>query len=385
MSLIDDIQKQQEQTLAPYAMKFSHSRGRRYKEPGHEYRTEFQRDRERIIHSASFRRLEYKTQVFVNHEGDHYRTRLTHTIEVAQIARSIARALKLNEDLTEGIALAHDLGHTPFGHSGEATLNRLMKNHGGFEHNRQSLRVVEHLERRYPNFPGLNLTFELREGILKHETIYDNPANPAELFPSENGTLECQVVSVADEIAYSCHDVDDGLNAGLFKVDDLLELELWEKLHNKLIKCYPDIAKTSLYRYQMVKLLVNEMVTDAVNASIKAIKKYKPANPDEVRKIPANIVCRSQEAIDTESGLKQFLHENMYRHYRLIRMAEKAERIIATLFEAYIGNPDQLPPGYKGRIQDEDVYVVVADYIAGMTDRFAGQEFKKLTDPFELM
>jgi len=256
MSLIDDIQKQQEQTLAPYAMKFSHSRGRRYKEPGHEYRTEFQRDRERIIHSASFRRLEYKTQVFVNHEGDHYRTRLTHTIEVAQIARSIARALKLNEDLTEGIALAHDLGHTPFGHSGEAALNRLMKNHGGFEHNRQSLRVVEHLERRYPNFPGLNLTFELREGILKHETIYDNPANPAELFPSENGTLECQVVSVADEIAYSCHDVDDGLNAGLFKVDDLLELELWEKLHNKLIKCYPDIAKTSLYRYQMVRQIL---------------------------------------------------------------------------------------------------------------------------------
>ena len=385
MSLIDDIQKQEEQTLALYAMKSRRSRGRRYKEPCHQYRTEFQRDRERIIHSTSFRRLEYKTQVFVNHEGDHYRTRLTHTIEVAQIARAIARALKLNEDLTEGIALAHDLGHTPFGHSGEAALNRLMKNHNGFEHNRQSLRVVEHLERRYPDFPGLNLTFELREGILKHETIYDNPAYPAELFPSEKGTLECQAVNIADEITYSCHDVDDGLNAGLLKVEDLLELELWKKLHNILRKRYPDILKTSLYRYQMVRLLVNEMVTDAVGASIKAIEKYKPANPDEVRKLPVNLVCRSEEALDLESGLKQFLYENMYRHYRLIRMAEKAERIITTLFEAYIGNPDQLPPGFKNRVTEEGAHIVIADYIAGMTDRFAGQEFKKLTDPFELM
>ena len=385
MSFIDELISREEQTLAPYALKSNQSRGRRYDEPKHPYRTDFQRDRERIIHSTSFRRLEYKTQVFVNYEGDHYRTRLTHTIEVAQIARSIARALRLNEDLTEGIALAHDLGHTPFGHSGEAALNRLMKNHSGFEHNRQSLRVVEILERRYPDFPGLNLTFELREGILKHETIYDNPNYPAELFPSEKGTLECQVVNIADEIAYTCHDVDDGLNAGLIDVDSLLELQLWRNNHNQLVKQYPNIEKTSLYRYQMVKMLINEMITDAIDVSLETLNKYKPTNPNEVRKLPINLICRSEEAIDRESKLKQFLFKNMYRHYRLVRMAEKAERIITALFEAYIGNPDQLPPGFRVRLEMEDVHTVVADYIAGMTDRYAGQEYKKLTDPFELI
>ncbi|MCD6161822.1 MAG: deoxyguanosinetriphosphate triphosphohydrolase [candidate division Zixibacteria bacterium] len=385
MSFLDELKKREQQTLAPYAMKSTESRGRRFKEPLHPYRNDFQRDRERIIHSSSFRRLEYKTQVFVNYEGDHYRTRLTHTIEVAQIARSIARALGLNEDLTEGIALAHDLGHTPFGHSGEAALNRLTKEHGGFEHNRQSLRVVEHLERRYPDFPGLNLTFELREGILKHETTYDNPNYPADLFPADRGTLECQVVSAADEIAYTCHDVDDGLSAGLITADKLLELSIWRDLHDQLIKAYPDIDRTSLYRPQMVKMLVNEMITDAINASVEALRKHKPANVDEVRAIPINLVCRSEEAIDRESQLRQFLFDNMYRHYRLVRMAEKAERIIATLFNAYVGNSDQLPPSFKARLDEDDVYTIVMDYIAGMTDRYAGQEYKKLTDPFELM
>jgi dGTPase len=385
MVFTDDLKKREELTLAGYAMKSADSRGRKYREQEHPYRTNFQRDRDRIIHSTSFRRLEYKTQVFVNHEGDHYRTRLTHTIEVAQIARSIARALRLNEDLTEGIALAHDLGHTPFGHSGEAALNRLMKDHGGFEHNRQSLKVVEKLEKRYPEFPGLNLTFELREGILKHETIYDNPVYPAELFPHEKGTLECQAVNVSDEIAYTSHDVDDGLYAGLFAVGDLLNLDLWRGFHEQVIRHSPDIGNSSLYRHQMVKRLINGMITDAVEASSLALEKYKPASPDEVRKMPTNLICRSDESLQKEAPLKQFLFDNMYRHYRLIRMAAKAERIITSLFEAYISDPDQLPPGFKKRIAEEDVCQVVADYIAGMTDRYAGQEYKKLTDPFELI
>ena len=371
--------------LASYAMKSGDTRGRRYPEPKHEYRTDFQRDRERIIHSTAFRRLEYKTQVFVNYEGDHYRTRLTHTIEVSQIARGIARALRLNEDLAEGISLAHDLGHTPFGHSGETTLNRLMKEHDGFEHNRQSLKVVELLEHRYPDFPGLNLTFELREGILKHETIYDNPAYPADLFPHDRGTLECQVVNVADEIAYTCHDVDDGLRSGLITVDDLGQLKLWQDLHREVMSKYPYILNTHLYRHQMVKALIGLMITDAINASAMMIAKYKPESVDDIRQLPLNLITRSDEALSREAHLKQFLFEKMYSHHRLLRVAGKAERIITTLFESYIGNPDQLPPNFRERIETEDVYIVVADYIAGMTDRFASQEYKKLIDPFELI
>ena len=260
-----------------------------------------------------------------------------------------------------------------------------MENHGGFEHNHQSLRVVEHLEHRYPDFPGLNLTFELREGILKHETIYDKPAIPAEYYPDKRSVLECQIVSVADEIAYTCHDVDDGLNARLFSVDELLDLKLWRDLHTELLKQYPEIEKTSLYRYQMVRLLVNRMITDTVESSQKALAEYKPLCPDDVRTLRVNLICQSKQTLDEESEIKDFLNHNMYCHYLLVRMAEKAERIISTLFEAYTGNPNQLPPGYKSRINDEDAFTVVADYIAGMTDRYAGQEYKKLTDPFEIM
>ncbi|MCP4582619.1 MAG: deoxyguanosinetriphosphate triphosphohydrolase [candidate division Zixibacteria bacterium] len=385
MAILEKLEKREQQTLAPYAMMSVDSRGRRYKEPKHSYRTEFQRDRERIIHASSFRRLEYKTQVFVNYEGDHYRTRLTHTIEVAQIARGIARALMLNEDLAEGIALAHDLGHTPFGHSGEAALNKLMKNNGGFEHNRQSLRVVEQLESRYPDFPGLNLTYELREGVLKHETIYDNPAYPADLFPADRGTLECQVVNIADEVAYTCHDVDDGLSSGLIEYKALQEIKLWRDLDEKLMQSHPYIANTPMYRHQMVKMLINEMITDCVDASSKALDDLKPKTVDDIRRHTVNLVCRTREVLARESRLKQLLLENMYRHFRLLRMAEKAERIITSLFESYSGNPDQLPPGFKLRLKQEDVQTVVADYIAGMTDRFAAQEYKKLIDPFELI
>ncbi len=384
MNVTEEFERAEELQLAPYAMKSSRSRGRKYQEPKHPYRTDFQRDRERIIHSTSFRRLEYKTQVFVNHEGDHYRTRLTHTIEVAQIARGIARALRLNEDLAEAIALAHDLGHTPFGHSGEATLNRLMRLHGGFEHNRQGLRVVEILEKRYPDFPGLNLTFEVREGILKHETLFDNPDYYGELFPSERATLECQVVNLADEIAYTCHDVDDGLSSGLLSVEDLMDVELWRELHERQAPDRQGLTG-SLYRYQMVRALVNEMITDAVMASRQALERVRPESPEDIRRLSGNLICRSEAVLNKEARLKQYLFDNMYRHYRLVRMAEKAERIISTLFEAYVDNPNQLPPQFKARTKEEDVHVVVADYIAGMTDRYASQEYKKLTDPFELV
>ncbi len=384
MNVTEEFERAEEMQLAPYAMKSSRTRGRKYHEPKHPYRTDFQRDRERIIHSTSFRRLEYKTQVFVNHEGDHYRTRLTHTIEVAQIARGIARALRLNEDLAEAISLAHDLGHTPFGHSGEATLNRLMRLHGGFEHNRQGLRVVELLEKRYPDFPGLNLTFEVREGILKHETLFDNPDYYGELFPSERATLECQVVNLADEIAYTCHDVDDGLSSGLISAEDLMDVELWRELHERQAPDRRNLTG-SLYRYQMVRALVNEMITDAVTASRQKLENARPESPEEIRKLPENLICRSESVLNKEARLKQYLFDNMYRHYRLVRMAEKAERIISTLFEAYVDNPNQLPPQFKARTKEEDVHVVVADYIAGMTDRYAGQEYKKLTDPFELV
>jgi dGTPase len=384
MTAREILEKHENEILAPYAMKSAQSRGRYYPEPKHEFRTDFQRDRERIIHTSAFRRLEYKTQVFVNYEADHYRTRLTHTIEVVQIARGISRALRLNEDLTEGIALAHDLGHTPFGHTGEAALNKLMKDHGGFEHNRQSLKVVEQLEQRYPGFPGLNLTYELREGILKHETIYDNPMYPADLFPEERGTLECQVVNVADEIAYTCHDVDDGLRSGLISYEDLQNVRIWKEISETVMKKYPYIANTQLYRHQMVNGLIGVMITDCVKSSLAALAKHNPLSIEDIRNMQFNLVKRSDEALAKESRLKQLLFEKMYRHHRLMRMAEKSERIITTLFESYVNNPEQLPPNFSSRLETEDKYVVVADYIAGMTDRFAGQEYKKMIDPFEL-
>ncbi len=385
MTIRELLEKQEHETLAPYAAKSSESRGRHYKERSHDQRTEFQRDRERIIHTTAFRRLEYKTQVFVNYEGDHYRTRLTHTIEVVQIARGIARALHLNEDLAEAIALAHDLGHTPFGHSGEAVLNKLMKEHGGFEHNRQSLKVVENLEKRYPDFPGLNLTYELREGILKHETIYDNPMYPAELFPTERGTLECQVVNIADEITYTCHDVDDGLRSGLISVEDLKIIPFWNELHEIVMSQYPYIDNTQIYRHQMVKNMINLMIADSIAASVKALDKAKPESVSDVRRMAENLVCRGDEALRKESRIKQFLLEKVYRHHKLARMADKAERIITTLFEVYIKSPEQLPPNFQNRLSNEDKYIVVADYVAGMTDRFAATEYKKMIDPFELI
>jgi dGTPase len=375
------MEEQEEKVLAPYAVKNSQTRGRRYPEEDHPYRTHFQRDRDRIIHSTAFRRLEYKTQVFVNHEGDHYRTRLTHTIEVAQISRTIARALKLNEDLAEAIALVHDLGHTPFGHSGEETLNEIMKDQGGFEHNRQSLRVVDLLEEKYPSFPGLNLTYEVREGIMKHETIYDRPI-PTEFNPHKKATLECQLVNLADEIAYNCHDVDDGLDSDVLKEEELNEVTLWHDLAKEVKKQHLHLSP-SQRRHLIVRMLINFEVSDLISETNKKIQKYQIKSVDDVRNAAENIISFSNPTKKLNSQLKMFLFDKMYRHYRMIRMADKARRIVTQLFEVYLSNSDQLPPSFSSKIKEENKMQLVCDYVAGMTDRFALQEFKKLFDPFE--
>ncbi len=380
-NLRGELEKQEEKFLASYAMKSRQSRGRRFHEEDHPYRTNFQRDRDRIIHSTAFRRLEFKTQVFVSHEGDHYRTRLTHTIEVAQISRSIARALRLNEDLAEAIAFVHDLGHTPFGHAGEETLNKIMKDHGGFEHNRQTLRVVDLLEEKYPDFPGLNLTYEVREGIMKHETIYDHPI-PAEFNPGEKATLECQLVNLADEIAYHCHDIDDGLASDVLKEEELNQITLWGDLAKNLKKRYSNLSPAQR-RHQLVRMLINFEVSDLIEETKRVIQKYQTKTLEDVRNAGENVIRFSDTTKKLNNQLREFLFDKMYRHYRMIRMADKARRIITQLFEAYLEDSNQLPPSFRHRLKDEDKMQLICDYIAGMTDRFALQEYKKLFDPFE--
>jgi len=380
-NLREQMEELEDRVLAPYATKSKFTLGRKYKEEDHPYRTHFQRDRDRIIHSTAFRRLEYKTQVFVNHEGDHYRTRLTHTIEVAQISRSIARAMKLNEDLVEAIALAHDLGHTPFGHSGEETLNEIMKDYGGFEHNRQSLRAVDILEEKYPGFPGLNLTYEVREGIIKHETVYDRPV-PAEFHPELKANLECQIVNMADEIAFNCHDVDDGLRSNVLTEEELNEVLLWKEIYQDMVKAYPDL--TSYQRQgQMVRMMINRMVTDVINETENRIKRKGIKSLEDVKNAGENLFAFSSGMKKLNTQLKMFLFDKMYRHYRMIRMADKAKRTITQLFEVYLNNPDQLPPHFREKITENDKMQVICDYLAGMTDRYALQEYKKLFDPFE--
>lgn len=380
--LREELEKRELETLAPYAIKSGESKGRRYPEPKHPYRTEFQRDRDRIVHSTAFRRLEYKTQVFVNHEGDHYRTRLTHSLEVAIIARSITRALRLNEDLTEAISLAHDLGHTPFGHSGEEALNELLKDNGGFEHNRQCIRVVDVIEKRYHDFPGLNLTSELREGIMRHHSLYDNPEIPSDWIDDLGPSLECQVVNLADEITYSCHDVDDGLASGILREKQLEDVSIWRRLMDRVRKDYTD-AGDKMRRHIMVRKLINEMVTDLLDQSLSNIADSSPQNVDDVRNNPKPLLEFSASMEMESKKLNQFLHHNMYRHSKMMRMAEKARKIIAAIFETYMNNPHVLPPHVEALLDNEPAYQVVADYIAGMTDRFAAAEYAKLIDPRE--
>jgi dGTPase len=376
-----EIEDKEEKFLAPYAAKSAASRGRQHKETEHAYRTAYQRDHDRIVHTSAFRRLEYKTQVFVNHEGDHYRTRLTHTLEVAQIACSLARALRLNIDLAEAISFAHDLGHTPFGHSGEEALHELMKTHGGFEHNRHGLRVVDYLEERYPNFPGLNLTYEVREGIIKHSTAYDC-ARVKEFSPQELPTLEAQVVDLADEIAYDNHDVDDGLYSGLLSEDDLEEIELWREVKSKVMRAYPKI-NPEICRYQVIRNLINLQVSDAIAYSEKQLAHLNIDSLKKVRQAKAKLISLSPPIRRKREQLRKFLAEKLYQNYRVVRMADKAKRFIRALFEVYLAKPTQLPPSSQKRLKAESTHRIICDYIAGMTDRYALDEYKKLFQPYE--
>ncbi len=374
------LEEQELKILAPYAMASQRTRGRVYEEDEHAYRTAYQKDRDRIIHTTAFRRLEYKTQVFIITEGDYYRTRLTHTIEVAQIGRTMARALRVNEDLTEAICLGHDLGHGPFGHSGEEILNELMDPWGGFDHNHQGLRIIEELEERFPDFKGLNLTWEVREGMLKHETEYDK-GNAFDYEPDLRGTLEAQIVNLADEIAYTTADLDDGLRSGMITPTQLKqEVELWRLVtreldikHNALI--------TEMERHRIIRRLVGKEVTDAVQATDQAIKDEAIQSVADVRNMRHNLVNYSPEFQLLHQNLKQFLYKNLYRHWRVMRMANKAQRFISELFEAFVEDPTILPEEIRVRAEAESLHRVVCDYIAGMTDRYALQEYAKLFAP----
>jgi dGTPase len=369
--------------VAPYASRQDTSRGRRFGEPPPLSRTEFQRDRDRIIHSTAFRRLEYKTQVFVNHEGDLFRTRLTHSIEVAQIARSIARNLNLNEDLVEAISLAHDLGHTPFGHAGQEALNACMSQFGGFEHNLQSLRVVDELEEHYGAFDGLNLMFETREGILKHCSL-ENARKLGDIgvrfVQRRQPTLEAQVANLADEIAYNNHDIDDGLRSGLLSSEQLEEVDLYARHHAQAKAVYPGIRGRRAI-HETIRRMINTLVIDLIKASEARIHEASPKSVDEVRSAPPLVAF--SEAMNAEAALlKRFLRENLYQHYRVKRMTSKAQRIIRELFAAFMSEPRLLPPDYQvasGSGDEEPSQArKVADYIAGMTDRYAMREHRRL-------
>jgi dGTPase len=364
--------------LAPYAARPERSRGRRHREPPPRGRSEYQRDRDRIVHSTAFRRLEYKTQVFVNHEGDLFRTRLTHSLEVAQIARSVARSLRLDEDLTEAIALAHDLGHTPFGHTGQDSLNACMKPYGGFEHNLQSLRVVDILEQRYAEFDGLNLTFETREGVLKH----CSPKNARTLgevgerfVRKQRPSLEAQTANLADEIAYNNHDVDDGVRSGLLDMEQLAGVTIFARHMKAVLRQYPRLAARRL-RHETVRRMIDTLVSDLIRTSAENIRRYAPGTIEDVRQAPP-LIAFSPRIREESQELKRFLHENLYRHYRVVRMSTKARRIVTELFAALLSDTRLLPPEFQEQA-GKGAPRAIADYIAGMTDRYAILEHRRL-------
>lgn len=373
-----ELEAAEDRSLAPYGLRSKDTKGRDYpdEEPG--YRTSFQRDRDRILHTTAFRRLEYKTQVFINYEGDYYRTRLTHTLEVAQIGRTVSRALGANEDLVEAICLAHDLGHPPFGHSGEAALARLMNDHGGFDHNKQSLRIVTDLERRYPNFPGLNLTWEVREGIVKHESEYDI-SDASAYNPEIRGHLEAQIANVADELAYTAHDLDDGLRSGMITPRTLEGITLWEILAESVGWHGPYLEE--LPRHQLIRRLIGLEVSDLVQATHQCILESKIKSVAELQSLPYNVIRYSEDMHRRNRQLKDFLYTNLYRHHRVVRMAVKAERIIADLFNTYRDEPEMLPQHVQDLVDEKGLERTICDYIAGMTDRFAIDEHQKLLDP----
>ncbi len=364
-----------DKNLAPYAQKCKYSKGRRYKEEESTYRTPFQRDRDRIIHTSAFRRLEHKTQVLITTEGDYYRTRLTHTIEVSQIARTIGKTLCLNEELIEAISLAHDLGHTPFGHAGEEVLHNLMKDHGGFEHNRQSLRIVDLLEERYV-FPGLNLTWEVREGIAKHKTSYDNPVI-LEFSDNKMPSLEAQVVNIADEIAFVSHDLDDSIKSGIVIESEFNQSSLYTEIKNEINKRFKKMDNKRIH-YQIIRRLIDVLITDVIENSISNLKNLDIMNVDEVRNHSTSIISFSKPMKEKLDELKRILFEKFYNNYQIETFYYKAQHIVSALFRHYTSNPQMLPLGYQKKINGDDIFVVVADYVSGMTDRYAIEEYKKI-------
>ncbi|MEZ4674690.1 MAG: deoxyguanosinetriphosphate triphosphohydrolase [Caldilineaceae bacterium] len=380
----EELEHREDSFLAPYGTRSNESRGRVYPESEHAYRTAYQRDRDRIIHTTAFRRLEYKTQVFVYSEGDHYRNRLTHSIEVAQIGRTLARALGCNEDLAEAICLAHDLGHPPFGHVGEQTLNDLMANHGGYDHQRQTYRILTQLERRYPEHPGLNLTYEVREGVVKHDTDYD-VIDASDYEPAERGTLECQLSNLADEIAYNTSDLDDGLRSGILDPEAVVQLGIARKVFDSLGEPLTSNLRDNQLRYRFVRRLVGIEVTDVVTATQHKIAEAGVHSLTELRNQSQNMADYSSELTELNGELKRYLFDCFYRHYRVVRMAMKAERVLQDLFDAYVEEPLQLPNELRDRAKlgPDSLHRVVCDYLAGMTDRYAIQEHKRLFDPEE--
>ncbi len=372
-----ELEQRERLTLASHAQFSGDTRGRTHTEPAPDWRTHYQRDRDRIIHSRAFRRLEYKTQVFLNGTGDHLRTRLTHTIEVAAISRNVARALRLNEDLAEAIALAHDLGHSPFGHTGEQVLDRLMKRHGGFEHNCQSLRIVEQLEQKYPAFPGLNLSWEVREGLAKHHTSYDHPSQRRG-FPARRCSLEAQVANVADEIAYHSHDLDDGLDAGLLNEDDLRrQVRLWSRAARQVKREFgllPDECR----RYFIIRCLIDAAVHDVVESSERRLSVYDVATAEDARRWPRPLVAHSpaRRALNTE--LRDYLFRNLYFNTAVREPNRRAGRMLEALFKYYLAHPDELGDQAQKRMPQDGLHRAVCDYVAGMTDRYVALEYKRL-------
>jgi dGTPase len=378
----EEMETTERETLAPFAQKSGDSRGRKYPEPSHAYRTEFQRDRARIIHSRAFRRLEYKTQVFLNGTGDHLRTRLTHSIEVASISRTIARALSLNEDLAEAIALAHDLGHTPFGHSGEEVLHECMRDHGGFEHNRQSLRVVELLENAYPDFPGLNLTFEVREGLQKHQAFYESPAAGADKYPCPS--LEAQIANLADEITYYSHDLDDAVDFEILTANQLSENVVWQRSQRNVLARYPDAREPDLHKL-IIRNIIDRQVQDVVATSGESIAKVSAKSADDVRKQSRPLVCYSDELREANRALRKFLYANVYYHPRVAEVNQRACQMLRKVFGSYVADPTQLGEVATKRIEQEGLYRTVCDYVAGMTDRYLIEEYARISGDRELI
>lgn len=372
-----ELEQREQDTLAPYAQHSAGSAGREYAEPQHPYRTAYERDRARIIHSRAFRRLEYKTQVFLSGTGDHLRTRLTHTMEVASISRTIARALALNEDLAEAIALAHDLGHAPFGHSGERTLDELMRGEGGFEHNLQSLRIVERIEQKYPRFPGLNLSWEVREGLKKHQKFYDPPPNSSAVEKHTCPSLEAQIANLADEITYYSHDLDDGLDFHLITGEQLAELEIWHEPEQEVRHHFPHLVGREMSSY-VIRCIIDRQVQDVISTSSALIDAAAPASVEDVRHHPTPLIQYSESLLRANRRLRRFLYQNLYFHPSVAQVNDRACEMLARVFQRYLEEPALLGEATARRVETEGLHRAVCDYLSGMTDRYLLEEHDRL-------